>query len=541
MKLLLILLIASVFRLNNLNWDSNTHIHPDERFLTMVGNGMRLPQNIWDYLSPHISTFNPTNIGYEFFVYGRFPLILNKIIAVLFNNDTYNAFTIQGRFLSAVADILVVFLVYKTIKLLFKNKSAHTTAAVERVALWGAFFYAIAVLPIQLSHFFAADSFLNLFMFASFYHALKKNIPLSAIFIGLAVASKITAVFILPLIIFFILAPNKPLKYSILHTLYFILIAYLTLRFADPYLFQNANFLDPRISSLFIQNLKTLKSFEGADVWYPPAIQWISKPKIVYSLINIAVFGVGLPYFILILIGIFYILKSKILNLKSALFWLTAFFLYQSTRFVQGMRYFLFIYPFLAIFAALGANWLIKNKSRFLVFSSYLLVFSSLIWPISFSSIYLRPHSRVQASQWIYKNIPSGSLILGESWDDPLPLSVKENYGKQFDVELLPVFDQDTNEKWQKIDELLQRGDYYVLSSNRTWGAIMSVPEKYPKMSKFYKELFEGKTQYKKIKEFTSYPNPCYMLHATCYIDDSWADENFTVFDHPKVMIFKKI
>jgi len=44
------------------------------------------------------------------------------------------------------------------------------------VGLAAAFFYAMAVLPIQLSHFFATDTFLNLFMFASFYFALRFNI-----------------------------------------------------------------------------------------------------------------------------------------------------------------------------------------------------------------------------------------------------------------------------------------------------------------------------------------------------------------------------
>ena len=45
--------------------------------------------------------------------------------------------------------------------------------------------------------------------------------------------------------------------------------------------------------------------------------------------------------------------------------------------------------------------------------------------------------------------------------------------------------------------------DYYILSSNRGWGSIPTVPEKYPKMSKFYRDLLEEETNYKKIKEFT--------------------------------------
>jgi hypothetical protein len=92
------------------------------------------------------------------------------------------------------------------------------------------------------------------------------------------------------------------------------------------------------------------------------------------------------------------------------------------------------------------------------------------------------------------------------------------------------------------MNNILNKADYYVLSSNRGWGSITTVPEKYPMMSKFYNDLLSGKTNYKLIKEFTSYPSLCYMLHVTCYmLNDQWADESFTVYDHPKVMIFKNV
>ncbi len=38
-----LLVIGTFLRLTNLNWDEFTHIHPDERFLTMVTSAMDLP------------------------------------------------------------------------------------------------------------------------------------------------------------------------------------------------------------------------------------------------------------------------------------------------------------------------------------------------------------------------------------------------------------------------------------------------------------------------------------------------------------------
>src|SRR5207253_1272950 len=120
-------------------------------------------------------------------------------------------------------------------------------------------------------------------------------------------------------------------------------------------------------------------------------------------------------------------------------------------------------------------------------------------------------------------------------WDDPLPLPLEP---KSYLGELLPVFDPDTPEKWNKIDSLLHVGNYLILSSNRGWGSIPTVPEKYPRMTQFYKELFAGRLGYKKVAEFTSYPSLAYLGIPITFPDD-WAEESFTVYDHPKVMIFK--
>jgi hypothetical protein len=171
----------------------------------------------------------------------------------------------------------------------------------------------------------------------------------------------------------------------------------------------------------------------------------------------------------MVLVGI---ASRKKTELAMIFFWVLAFFLYQGTRFNPAMRYFLIIYPFLAIFASFGIDRLINDKFILDHFfnkkiqrivnskkAHYLSILFSivilLIWPITFSLIYLHPHTRVEASDWIYKNLPTNSVILGEYWDDPLPLPVLNNYGKQFTIEQLPVFNPDTKEKWQKMNEML--------------------------------------------------------------------------------------
>lgn len=556
--LTLIIFVGFIFRFNNINWDENHHLHPDERFLTMVGNAMVLPKNVNEYFNPKTSKLNPNNIGYNFFVYGSFPLIINKYLSVFLKADDYNNYTLLGRQLSAFFDLLTIIFIYKVGKLLFsKNKS---------ISYWSALIYALLVLPIQLSHFFAVDSFLNFFMLVSFYFSLKQrlrqstlNIIFSAMFFALALASKITAIFILPLIFIFLLQSN--FKKSISNIGIFLIFSYLFLRFANPYYFIDNNLLNPSLNKIFIENIKYLKNLTVKDInnWYPPMVQWLSKNSFYHSLVNNVVFGMGIIQTVFVLLGMILLIlavKSKNQKLKIVLFWVVGVFLFQSFQSTPTLRYFIYLYPFFALFGGFGFYWLIKrlkekSKSKMIFYViRYMLYVILFIWPLMFSSIYFNKNTRVEASEWIYRNLSSNAVILGEYWDDPLPLAVQETYQKSFIVEQLPVFDPDSQEKWKKMNEILSKADYYILSSNRGWGSIPTVPEKYPLMSQYYLALLNDDCQkqkklvgvcYQKIKEFTSFPTlkiPIFNLKFS--FDDQWSDEAFTVYDHPKVIVYRK-
>jgi hypothetical protein len=392
---------------------------------------------------------------------------LNKLLSIPAHTDNYNDFTIQGRFISGFADLLIVFVVYKITQLLTeKYKWSKSTP------LCSSFFYAIAVLPVQLSHFFAVDTFLSLFMVSSFYFALKSyiqydekifigriyilNLLSSAIFMGLAIASKVNAVFILPLNLLFFFLPiiyvlykkqkkEQWLRLVAISALLFIIymgVMYLTVRLANPYYFESSGFLDPTPNTLFMSNLRSLKSFEGKDVWFPPAVQWMSKQPVIYSIKNLALIGLGLPNFLCVIIGFVYIvlqMKKKGLQLEIALIavWVAGFFLYQSTQFVKALRYFIFIYPFLAVFAGVGIMYIANESKKRLknlpVYFPYVIIsILLLLWPLAFMSIYVHKNSRVEASEWIFKNLENNALILTEHWDDGHKRSKIEiiTYGK---------------------------------------------------------------------------------------------------------------
>ncbi|MCI0528883.1 MAG: hypothetical protein L0Y56_15715, partial [Nitrospira sp.] len=180
------------------------------------------------------------------------------------------------------------------------------------------------------------------------------------------------------------------------------------------------------------------------------------------------------------------------------------------------------------------------------------------IWPLSYLSIYLRPHSRVLATQWIKTHIPPGQHLSCEHWDDCLPLGHQGIYQT---VEF-PLYGVDTPQKWIDMSTRLNQTDYLILTSNRLYGSIMTVPAKYPLTHRFYSLLFAGKLGFQKVAEFTSRPTLPLPFVSWCFTPpgvtygkvalasqscspglsfvDDYADETFTVYDHPKVIIFKK-
>lgn len=546
--LLAIFFLAIFLRFYDINWDQGQHLHPDERFLTMVGIDMKLPDSFAEYLNPQTATSNPANTGHKFYVYGTFPVVLNKFIAQNVNANNYSDFTILGRLLSGFADLFVILLIFKTGELFEKRYEFNS-----QVKYWSAFFYAITVLPIQLSHFFAVDTFLNVFVFAAFYSALRlsytKNrtwVVLSGLFFGLAIGSKINAIFLLPLLLFFFVntyAEHKKIaKRNLLRLVedlvFFGLCAFIIGRVADPYLFQNNDFFDPTISKLFLDNLKQLQSWNNPQAWFPPGVQWIHKLPVIFALQNLILYGIGIGYTLCSTAGIFYIVKKvRSLELYIILSWVFFIFLYQSVQLSKTMRYFLILYPFLAICAGIGFTYLTK---RWHIAAKGVLLLFILLWPLFFFSIYTKPHSRVSASHWIYATIPANSIILSEHWDDALPLSIYDMTDRNYAIKQLPVFGPDTSQKWKEMETLLAQGDYLILSSNRGWGSIPTVPERYPQMTKFYQDLFTGKTAYRKVAEFTSYPSLTYLSIPLTLPDDN-AEEAFTVYDHPKVLIFQHI
>jgi 4-amino-4-deoxy-L-arabinose transferase-like glycosyltransferase len=560
--LLLIILLGALLRFHGLNWDQGFHLHPDERAIVMTVDKLTYPATLTEFFSPD-GPWNP-----KFFAYGSFPMYLLQWAGNLMGNFSpqfaeYSLINLVGRFLSALFDLGTIFLLFLLGRKLFK----------PTIGLIASFLYAISVLPIQLSHFYAVDTILTFFITASLYMlilmyekpTIKKSL-LAGLFFGLALATKVSAIvvlfsvvaaFFIGAVIHFIKSPKKSHHYipefstgfKNIFTYGTILIAaaFVSFIFFEPYAFiDNKTFWEQTL----YQSLMTKDAFV-----FPYTLQYVGKIPYLFELQNIFLFGLGPLLATICFVGTGYVVMTAVrknnTTLFAKLFILIAFFI--SYFWVVGgfaigfMRYMLPVYPLFCLFGAVLVYYFYQNmntrvKNRIVLFSLFSFLFSLLlVWPLSFIQIYSRNNPRTDATVWINQNIPAGKALAIEHWDDGLPLMGQETYM----MITLGLYESDTPEKWILVKSQLEQTDYIIIASNRLYTPLQKLTdcEKLPpgkcylQTTAYYQKLFSGQLGFTKIAEFTNYPT---VPLLNIQLDDQSADESFTVYDHPKVMIFQK-
>lgn len=148
-------------------------------------------------------------------------------------------------------------------------------------------------------------------------------------------------------------------------------------------------------------------------------------------------------------------------------------------------------------------------------------------------------------------------FALETSWDDALPLAVDDTdaLGGIYKPLNLELYEADTPEKRDRMIDILDASEYLVIPSNRAYDAMPRLELRYPLTLRYYQLLFDCECSSDAMEKraygleppfksplgfdlvaiFVSHPNL-----GPIQINDQNADESFTVYDHPKVFIFKK-
>ncbi|MBN2119415.1 MAG: glycosyltransferase family 39 protein [Anaerolineales bacterium] len=154
--------------------------------------------------------------------------------------------------------------------------------------------------------------------------------------------------------------------------------------------------------------------------------------------------------------------------------------------------------------------------------------------------------------------IKAATVANETDYDYPLPLRVDgyDAFGGIYRGDLnLQVYWDDNIDKLNRFITTLNETDYILIPTNHQYGQITRLPERYPLTTLYYRELigcpadkdiiwcyriaepgtFQGRLGYDLVAVFTTYPTL-----GPIVINDQAAEEAFTFYDHPKVMIFRK-
>ena len=601
----LIVVLALALRLYGIDWDKAALFHPDERAILDKVYNLRWPSlsNLDVLLNAEESPLNP-----RWFPYGSLPLYAVKVVEgvvspTLENGLNFNELRFVGRGLSALADVGTVLMIFLLATRLYSR----------RVGVLASLLAALAVLHIQLSHFYAVDTYLTFFIVASVYFMARvmqegrlRYSVLAGAFIGLALASKISVapLFLAFLLVhaiytfsaqgerFTLLRPSRAFLFLMIRNLVLGGIASLALFFiTTPYAFLDwsqtpscdvpyafLRFLD---NNYFACDIGAQYDMVRGTSGLPFTQQYIDTTPYWYHIKQLALFGLGLPLGIVAWGSVAFTAGLAIARCNKGdlliLAWVIPYFFLTGYLQVKFMRYMLPLTPFLLIMGSRMLFWIRDwftehrpHQTALVHWGIGLIIAATGFYAISYLNVYNQPHTAIRTSQWINENVTRGSVILMEHWEEGIPRVpgyIIGCRGVPADTRsCMLMYDSDSElyaggqDKMTRVAEQLAGADYLVFFSNRLYGSIPRVSERYPQSGEYYRKLFEGELGYELEHWEATYPE----FMGIAFVDDTfdrpdlptpaalgpyrpapfainlgYADESFSVYDHPKILIFK--
>ncbi|OGE70975.1 hypothetical protein A2617_01165 [Candidatus Daviesbacteria bacterium RIFOXYD1_FULL_41_10] len=513
--LLLIITVGASLRFYKLDWGQGLFAHPDEYHIVISVNQLSFPAQ----MNPHFFNYGTVVIYLIYFTKLFLSSIFSQLYAVPY---TLNAFLI-GRFYSALFSTLSLPIIYLIAKKFMDKK----------YALLATILAALTPGLIQQAHFLTPESALIFFLLASLFFVLHflqtqntRYLPLAAVSLGLGLAVKVSAVVFLPVIFLAIIARTWP------NPLHFLKLTLITFPFALIAFFLGAPFVFFDFPSFW----QSFQYESGLAIGKVPVFytrQFIDTIPVLFQFEKIYPYALGPALLVSGLTGFFLMAYSILKPTRNRIFYLSlvtchlSLFLTSAFLFAKWTRFSSPIFPFFAIFSAFFLFKLSALKSQTIHYTLYaILLIPSLLWTLAFFSIYLRDDVRVTANKWLEENTALDATFLvegGNTVDVPLYRGQKLS---------LDFYQFESNPVWQEaVYNGLISSDYFIVESRRVFANHQRLPKLFPRTAAFYDDLFSGKSGFKEIKRFTSYP----------LFPDENAEETWSVFDHPVIRIFKKI
>lgn len=496
-------LTAVSTRFLKIDWGNNFFFHPDENNMAWA-----------------IGRLSFSNLDPQFFAYGQFPLYLVFFPLKIFYPHTpipFSAAVLGLRFSSAFFSLASLFVFYLLSQKIFSSPKTSFIFILLLIFTPGL---------IQLAHFGTTESLLILIFALSLYLSFRlyqkpslKIILVASLVVGIGLASKITAlVFTLPVFLALLLKFFPSVKFFLFSSIFL----FTSLIFC--FLFSPYNLLSwPQFLSAI--NYETSVATGTTPVFYTR--QFISTTPYLFQFIKIFPFTNGLPVLIVSFVSLLTLapqisqIKKRPLVLIVAVSVLV-YFLYFGRLFTKWTR---FMSPLFFIFPLISAPFLSRLHSSKL---QKILIFFCLFRGLFFLNLYLHPDIRLTASSWMNQNLPPNSTLLSEAGNVVnLPLT-NSNHLKIVNFDFFTLDSSPSSPS--QLSQHLFDASYILVPSRRIFKNQNNLS--FPFCHRYYTHLFDQSLGFSLIKTF--------YRSTSLLLDPEFAEETWTVFDHPTIRLFQK-
>lgn len=563
--LVLIVLAGLGVRFYGLGWGLPYHFHSDEFLLAANTEKLRTAPSVIQLIREES----------KFLLYPPLLMFLNICLvsaSTLFHPFSHSdpaslkLFYLLARGIAAGFGLATVFLLY----FLGSRLYSRTTG------LLAAFFLAFTVLHVRDSHFFCTDVPMTFFLVLILYLCVdiveKKNQKaylLTGIVTGIAIATKQTALLVIPVILiahlmslwrgrghslrerWLALRSRASLKKLAI----VLVITALAFLIANPFVVMNP-------AKFFARSIETFEYVKGAN--QPQWTFQFTGATVGYWFTNLLYYGMGPALEIVCLLGVLWALGKRKWTDGLVLLFLAIYFVIFGFGYMKFIRYAIPLLPFLCLLGARFATELyeiIKPRALRLIFliGMVLVGVLTVFYTLAYLNIYKQGDVRIQASRWFHANIPLESTVLIDiSYATPLlgdmffhpqfydsytvgfgqDYYVKDDFYKIKVLNLFTYASASLNppDKFRKyVRERLADADYIIMSDEHSEQYAFR-PREYPAVVQFFHRLYAEKLGFRLLKTFAVQPA---FLGRT--INDDRSELTFRLFDHPKVRIFQRV
>lgn len=149
------------------------------------------------------------------------------------------------------------------------------------------------------------------------------------------------------------------------------------------------------------------------------------------------------------------------------------------------------------------------------------------------AAIYQHRDPRLAAWDWMLPLLKPNDRILVEPNDIGPPFWIPAE--TPLEISTLPLLEPSSPDKLDTMVGLLESGQWMVVASRRHHSVLPRLTARFPEMCAYYDALWSGRLGYQAIAKFRRRPAVPEWLDA-----ETQAEETFTVFDSPEVIILRK-